>query len=80
MLPWQMFPDYDLQWADQVPIKGRTYHQDLAAKSELIGIVFRYHFFARLDPVFLWALGNWTMTRKQKAPDFIFLGNVHSFP
>ena len=43
MLLWQMFPDYDLQWTDQVPIKGMIYHHDLEAKSELLGIDFQFY-------------------------------------
>ena len=79
MLLWQMFPDYDLQWTDQVPIKGKTYHLDLVAKSELLEVVFRFHHFPVMDQYFMMALGDWTTTRKQEAPDFIFLGNIHFF-
>ena len=43
MLLWQMFSDYDLQWKDEVPIKGRLYHHDLEAKSELLGIAFPFY-------------------------------------
>ena len=76
----QMFPDYDLQWTDQVPIKGKPYHQDLVVKSELLGIILRYHFFAIMSQDFMMVLGNWTTARKDQAPDFLFMGNSFTFP
>ena len=58
MLLWQMFSDYDLQWKDEVPVKGVAYHQYFAVKSELLGIVFRYHFFGIMNQDFIIALAN----------------------
>ena len=80
MLLWQMFSDYDLQWKDEVPIKGRPYHHDLEAKSELLGIDFQFYWSHVMGQKFMMALGKWTTAEEDQAPDFIFLGNVYSIP
>ena len=46
------------QWKDEVPVKGVAYHQYFAVKSELLGIVFRYHFFGIMNQDFIIALAN----------------------
>ena len=33
-----------------------------------------------MDQDFMMALGKWTTAEEDQAPDFIFLGNVYSFP
>ena len=76
----QMLPDYDLQWWPEVPDKRKPYHQDLVVKSELLGIILRYHFFAIMSQDFMMVLGNWTTARKDQAPDFLFMGNSFTFP
>ena len=75
----QMFPDYDLQWTDQVPIKEKL-QQDLEAKSELLGIDFQFYWSHVMGQKFMMALGKWTTAEEDQAPDFIFLGNVYSIP
>ena len=80
MLLWQMFPDYDLRWKDGVPLDKRAAsHRDFAAKSELLGIDYSFHWSTYMDQGFLTALDSWT-TRQDQAPDFLFLGNSFTFP
>ena len=75
-----MFPDYDLRWKDGVPLDKRAaYHRDFAAKSELLGIDYSFHWSTYMDQGFLTALDSWT-TRQDQAPDFLFLGNSFTFP
>ena len=62
-----------------MPVKGVAYHQYFAVKSELLGIVFRYHFFGITNQDFMMALANWTTARKDQAPDLLFLGNSLTF-
>ena len=73
------FLDYDLQWWPAGPTKWRKFHLDLVVKSELLGIVFRYHFFGITNQDFMMALANWTTARKDQAPDLLFLGNSFTF-